>query len=237
LIPKTIHYCWFGRGEKPKIVVKCMKSWTKYLPDYEQKEWNEDNFDVNFSPFVRQAYEDKNYAFVSDVARAQVLFNYGGIYFDTDVEVRKSFDRFLGESFFAGFEEGGFVGTCVIGAEKGVSILKDYLDYYASISYILEDGRKYKNTNVVVITELLQKSGIERNNMLQRTQGLTVYPRTYFSPYDYINGESFITEDSYAIHHFAQLWLPFRVRAKTALKKIIIRIIGPQRMKALRAKL
>ncbi len=237
MIPQMIHYCWFGRGEKPNIVLKCMNSWKKHLPDYELKEWNEDNFDININLFVSQAYKDKNYAFVSDVARAHALFHFGGIYFDTDVEVLKNFGCFLEESFFVGFEEGGYVGTCVMGAEKGSPLMEEYLDYYDGISYILSDGSKYKNTNVILMTNLLQKKGIKRSNEYQKTQDITIYPRTYFSPYDYINGESFITEDSYSIHHFAQLWLPLRVRLKSKIKKAVIRIIGPQRMKALRAKL
>ncbi|MDD6061365.1 MAG: glycosyltransferase, partial [Oscillospiraceae bacterium] len=105
MIPKTIHYCWFGRGEKPKLVQKCMASWQKNLPGYTFVEWNEDNFDVNQNLFVQQAYAHRNFAFVSDYARAQALYNEGGIYLDTDVEVLKSFDAFLENRFFAGFEE------------------------------------------------------------------------------------------------------------------------------------
>ena len=124
MIPKTIHYCWFGRGEKPKLVKKCIESWKKHLPDYALVEWNENNFDVSQNDFVRQAYAHRNFAFVSDYARAKALYEHGGIYFDTDVEVLQSFDAFLHHMFFVGFEEKNFVGTCVMGAQKGCALLR-----------------------------------------------------------------------------------------------------------------
>ncbi|MDD6276003.1 MAG: glycosyltransferase [Clostridia bacterium] len=234
---KTIHYCWFGRGEKPKLVQKCIASWKKYCPDYEIVEWNEDNFDIGMNRFVSEAYSDRNYAFVSDFARAYVLYNYGGIYLDTDVELFKNFDAFLSDEAFLGFEEGGFAGTCVIGAQKGCELMKIYLDRYENSVYFNPDGTKYSDTNVVLMTELLEKEGLVRNDKKQTVFGITVYPRTYFSPYDYINGISYITDESVAVHHFAQLWLPKSVRAKTAIKKAAVKIIGGQNIRKLREKI
>lgn len=231
---KTIHYCWFGRGEKPKLVQKCIESWKKNLPDYDIVEWNEDNFDIKKNIFVSQAYSDRNFAFVSDYVRAFVLYNYGGIYMDTDVEVLGTFDSFLGDKMFVGFEEGNFVGTCVMGTEKGHPIMKEYLDHYDGTTYFNEDGTKYTDTNVVLLTKLLESKGLQRNDSKQTVGDVTVYPRTYFSPYDYINGINYITDESAAIHHFAQLWLPKSVRLKTEIKKKIIGIIGGESLKKLR---
>lgn len=231
---KKIHYCWFGRGEKPKLVKKCIASWKKYLPDYELMEWNEDNFDLSVSKFASEAYSDRNFAFVSDYVRACVLYEYGGIYMDTDVEVLSDFDRFLDCKTFVGFEEGMFVGTCVIGAEKGSPLMKKYIEHYNSVTYFNPDGSKYEDTNVLLMTRLLVERGLVRNDEKQTVDGITVFPRTYFSPYDYINGISYITEESAAIHHFAQLWLPRRVRFKTGVKKLAAKIIGGENIKKLR---
>ena len=235
---KTVHYCWFGRGEKPKFVQKCIASWKKHLPDYEIKEWNEDNFDITCCDFVKEAYSDRNFAFVSDYVRACALYNEGGIYFDTDVEVLKKFDRFLDDKFFAGFEEKAFVGTCVMGAEKGSPIFEEYLSHYKNAKYLNPDGTKYSDTNVVLLTSLLENKGLVRDDSEQTVDGyIKIYPRTFFSPYDYINGISYITDDSYAIHHFKQLWLPKKTRIKTALKRKFVSVIGGENVKKIREKI
>ena len=231
---KVIHYCWFGRGEKPELVKKCIASWQKFCPDYEIIEWNEDNFDIRSCKFVEEAYSDRNFAFVSDYVRAYVLYSQGGIYMDTDVEILASLDRFLDDKVFLGFEEGNFVGTCVMGVEKGHELMKMYLDHYENAVYFNPDGTKYKDTNVVLLTKLLEEKGLELNGKKQTVGDITVYPRTVFSPYDYINGINYITEDSAAIHHFAQLWLPKRVRLKTEIKKKIVKFIGGENLKKLR---
>ena len=233
MIPKTIHYCWFGRGEKPKLVQKCMESWKKYLPDYTFVEWNEDNFDVEQNTFVRQAYAHRNFAFVSDYARAKALYAEGGIYLDTDVEVLGSFDPFLAHRFFAGFEEKNFIGTCVMGAEAGCVLLESYMAHYEAAVYEQPDGTLYSDTNVTLLTRLYEELGFCRNNTYQEKDGIVVYPREWFSPYDYINSVSYITEDSRAIHHFAQLWLPRHVRMKTTFKRAVVRLVGGERLRKL----
>lgn len=235
---KIIHYCWFGEGEKPKLTQKCIETWKKFLPDYKIIEWNEKNFDVGCCRFVKEAYEARNFAFVSDYARAKALYENGGIYFDTDVEVLKSFDRFLSDEFFVGFEEKAFVGTCVMGAQKGTSILKEYMSHYENAAYLNEDGTKYSDTNVLLLTRLLEEKGLERNDKEQTVDGyIKVYPRTFFSPYDYINGINYITDDSYSIHHFTLSWLPKSTRIKTGIKRKIIKIIGGENIKKIREKL
>lgn len=231
MIPKRIHYCWFGRGEKPKLVEKCIASWKKNLPDYELVEWNEDNFDVHQNTFVDEAYAHRNFAFVSDYARAKALFSEGGIYLDTDVEVLKSFDEVLSHDFFAGFEEKNFVGTCVMGAQKGCPLLQKYMEHYETSTYVQADGSFYSDTNVVLLTRLFEEMGFARDNSFQEKDGIAIYPREWFSPYDYINSISYITEDSHAIHHFAQLWLPRSARIKSALKRTIVKVIGGERLR------
>ena len=235
---KIIHYCWFGEGEKPKLTQKCIETWKKFLPDYKIIEWNEKNFDVGCCRFVKEAYEARNFAFVSDYARAKALYENGGIYFDTDVEVLKSFDRFLSDEFFVGFEEKAFVGTCVMGAQKGTPILKEYMAHYENAAYLNEDGTKYSDTNVLLLTRLLEEKGLERNDKEQTVDGyIKIYPRTFFSPYDYINGINYITDDSYSIHHFTLSWLPKSTRIKTGIKRKIIKIIGGKNIKKIREKL
>ncbi len=235
---KIIHYCWFGEGEKPKLTQKCIETWKKFLPDYKIIEWNEKNFDVGCCRFVKEAYEARNFAFVSDYARAKALYENGGIYFDTDVEVLKSFDRFLSDEFFVGFEEKAFVGTCVMGAQKGAPILKEYMSHYENAAYLNEDGTKYSDTNVLLLTRLLEEKGLERNDKEQTVDGyIKIYPRTFFSPYDYINGINYITDDSYSIHHFTLSWLPKSTRIKTGIKRKIIKIIGGENIKKIREKL
>lgn len=235
---KTIHYCWFGRGEKPKLTLKCIETWKKFLPDYEIKEWNEDNFDISQCKFAKEAYEDRNFAFVSDYVRAKVLYSEGGIYFDTDVEALKNFDKFINNKFFVGFEEKAYVGTCVMGAEPGAELLREYISHYENASYFNADGTKYTDTNVLLLTRLLEERGLVRNDKEQLVDGyIKVYPRTFFSPYDYINGINYITDNSFAIHHFIQSWLPKRTRIKSAVKRKIVKIIGGENVKKLREKL
>ena len=132
MIPKKIHYCWFGRGEKPELALKCIESWKKYLPDYELKEWNEDIFDISRNQYVREAYENRKFAFVTDYVRLYAIYTEGGIYMDTDVEVVGRFDKFLHHHAFSGFETDGNVPTGMMAAEKGSVWAKDLLDQYQS---------------------------------------------------------------------------------------------------------
>lgn len=233
LIPKKIHYCWFGRGEKPKLVKKCIDSWKKHLSGYEFIEWNEDSFDIESNRFVKEAYEHRNFAFVSDYVRAKALYVHGGIYLDTDVEVLKSFDSFLIHDFFAGFEEKDFVGTCVMGSKAAHPLLETYIRHYDEASYVNDDGTFYTDTNVLLLTRLFEQKGFVRDGEFQEKDGIAVYPRTWFSPYDYINSISYITDDSHAIHHFARLWLPRSVRIKSAVKRAIVKVIGGETLKKL----
>ena len=166
MIPKKIHYCWFGRGEKNKLYLSCIESWKKHFPDFEIIEWNEDNFDVNCNDYVREAYESKKYAFVTDYVRLYVLYNYGGIYMDTDVEVLKPLDPFLEHPAFSGFENNDSVPTGIMAARKKNKWIKDLLNEYNDLKFIKEDGSLDLTTNVVRITELsMKKYGLEKGKI------------------------------------------------------------------------
>ena len=201
MIPKIIHYCWFGGKKKPNSVLKCIKTWKKLLPDYEIKEWNEQNFDVNRLSFTQEAYQAGKYAFVSDVCRLYALLTEGGIYFDTDVEVIRNFDDLLSSEAFIGLEDekNKRVGTSVIAAAQGNEFILQFYNYYKNTSFILNDGSYNTRPNTIVISNLLKvKTGLD----------ITVYPVDYFSPIDYESKRLLITPRTYSIHHFTGTWLP-----------------------------
>jgi len=234
-IPRIVHYCWFGRGTKPKILQRCIASWIKYLPDYEFREWNEDNFDINQNQYVKEAYEARKFAFVSDYVRLHALYEVGGIYMDTDVEVIQPLDRFLVHEAFSGFEDDSFLQSGTMGAVKEHRWIEELMDYYNSRNFRRSDGSFDTTTNTTVISEICREHGLQLNGKLQTlSNGVIFYPRCYFSPYDYINGGNYITEESYTIHHFAQSWLPFHIRMRSQLKKTASRVIGHENVSKIR---
>lgn len=233
-IPKKIHYCWFGRGEKPEIVRKCIKSWQNVLVDYEIIEWNEDTFDINSNSFVKEAYENKKYAFVSDYVRVYALYNYGGIYLDTDVEVFKSFDDYLHNESFWGFEVGNFIATSTIGARKVHPIIKEFLDSYKDKSFYKEDGSFNVTTNVKVVSEMVGKYGVSLNGEYQNIKDIgSFYPIEIFSPYDYRYFIDNRNEETVCMHNYYKSWLPVSAKIKQCFKKKIIKIIGVKNLKKL----
>lgn len=235
MVPKIIHYCWFGKKEKPEIVKKCIQSWKNYLPDYEVMEWNEENFNIEKFLFTKQAYDIRNYAFVSDYVRVYALYNYGGVYLDTDTEILGSLDDFLSQPSFWGFEEKNYIATSIIGAEPENELIKDFLDYYESLSLYDQKGQVKKFTNVVVVTELLKNRGVILDGTYQVVEGIaTIYPQEYFSPYDYINCYMKKTANSVAVHHFHKSWLPLSVRIKSSIKKGIVLVIGGKNLAKIR---
>ncbi len=233
-IPKIIHYCWFGGKEKPEQVKKCIESWKKYLSDYQFMEWNEQNFDVNQFQYTKDAYAAKKYAFVSDVARVKALLEYGGIYFDTDVEVFKSFDDILDAKCLLGFEEGDYVATSMMGAIPGYPLFQKFYDLYKRIPFYDENGKIIEGTNVSKLTELLEEYSLQRNNCYQELRdGMKIYPKEYFSPYVYTYCTYQITDNSYCVHHFYVSWLPWYVKVKKNIKKYLVKIIGLEKAKKL----
>ncbi len=212
MIEKKIHYCWFGRGEMKPLMKKCLKSWKKYCPDYEIIEWNEDNFDVNSTVWTQQAYEAKKYAFVSDYVRLKVLYEHGGVYMDTDVEVVKPIDEFLSHEVFCGFESFDGINTGIIGAVPQNNVIKRWLEHYDGLSYIV-DGQPCLVPNVIFIKDDLVQHGLIMNDLRQNIGGVEVYPQTYFCPLSLLETENKITENTYTLHHFTSTW-----RSEKALK-------------------
>ncbi|PFJ08224.1 glycosyl transferase [Bacillus cereus] len=234
-IPRIVHYCWFGGKEKPDIVKRCIDSWNKILSEYEIREWNEDNFNIDCNSYVREAYELKKFAFVSDYVRIHALYNFGGIYLDTDVEVFKSFDDLLYHNSFWGFEQENYIATSTIGAAKGNDLIKRFLDSYKKKNFMKEDGNYDDLTNVAIVTEILKDIGLKINGEYQEIEGIgAFYPQTYFSPYDYINCRKFITKNTYAIHHFYKSWLPPKARFKSNIKIIVSKVIGGENIARIR---
>lgn len=228
-IPRIIHYCWFGRGAKPAEAVEFIAGWKVIMPDYQFIEWSEENFDINICAYVEQAYASRRYAFVSDYARGLALYEYGGIYLDTDVKVLKSFDDLLQNRSFWGFEAGNFIATSTIGAIPKHEIIKKYLAQYHERKFLHADGAQDTTTNVEIITHLWQEEGLALNNELQSLgNGNLFLPQKYLSPYDYRNGSENVSIDTYAIHHYAKTWLSPWARVKGKAKRIINKIFGPR---------
>ena len=236
MIPKIIHYCWFGHNPLPPLAIKCIESWRKYLPDYEIKEWNEDNFDVNAIPYTKEAYAVKKYAFVSDYARFWILYKYGGLYFDTDVEVIKPMDDIIARGPFMGCEnevkDGGATALAVapglgLGVNPGLGLYKDMLELYASLHFVDEAGNYNLKTVVDYTTEVLCKHGLKNVPGIQYVGEVYVYPVEYFCPISVKDGKLRITPNTRTIHHYAQSWQsPVRKYGR----KIIL-LLGGEKLK------
>ncbi|MBO6032598.1 MAG: glycosyl transferase [Prevotella sp.] len=201
MIPKIIHYCWFGRGEMPELALKCIESWHHFMPDYQYVLWNEDSFDVASYPYAEEAYEAKKYAFVSDVARLYALAHDGGIYLDTDVLLFKSFEPLLKYHAFAGFEGSKYcpIGTCVIGSEAHGEWVNKQLAEYEGRHFVLPDGTFDLITNVSYITGRMIKAGFVSDGRERDFDGLHVFPVDYFCP-RHTTGEYIRTENTYCEH-------------------------------------
>ena len=208
MIPKKIHYCWFGGNPLPETALKCIASWRKYCPDYEIKEWNEQNYDINKICYTAQAYNAKKYAFVSDYARFDILYEYGGIYFDTDVEVIKSIDNLVEKGPFAGIESPGALNAGLgLASRQREPIFADILKSYSQSCFLKPDGSMDLTTVVVRVTDIFKKYGFTAENKIQTIKGITIYPVDYFNPKNPKTGELKITSNTYSIHHFDASWL------------------------------
>lgn len=191
----------------PELANKCINSWKIFLPEYEIIEWNEDNFDLDEFQYTREAYDNRKFAFVSDVVRLYALYHEGGIYMDTDVEVLKPLDRFLDNPAFSGFEDEKLVPTGIMASEKGNKWVKDNLDYYVGKHFVKEDGNLDLTTNVEIIMHYMQTLGLKQNNTYQEFPGLiTIYPKDYFCPKSKSDDKIYLTSNTYTIHHFAASW-------------------------------
>jgi mannosyltransferase OCH1-like enzyme len=208
MIPKIIHYCWFGRNPLPEIALICINSWKKYLPDYEIKEWNEDNYDVRKIPYTSEAYDAKKYAFVSDYARLDILYMYGGLYFDTDVEVLKDLSPITAKGAFVGTEMIGKINPGLgMGCPAKTNIFKIILDTYQNEHFINKDNSLNLKTIVTRASNIFIQNGFKKENTIQTIGDVTVYMIDYFCPKNVQTGVLNITENSYTIHHFDGSWL------------------------------
>ena len=231
MIPKTIHYCWFGGNPLPELAQKCIASWRKFLPDYEIKEWNEENFDVNIIPYIAEAYEAKKYAFVSDYARFWILYHHGGLYFDTDVEIVKSMDDIIARGPFMGCENSPQAGKGAttlgvapglgLGVNPGLGLYLELLDMYSTLHFKNSDGSNNTMTIVKYTTELLVTHGLQNVEGIQLIAGVYIYPKEYFCPKDYRTGEMRITGNTVAIHHFAESWVPLNERLEQKFWRLL----------------
>ena len=225
MIPKIIHYCWFGRNPLPELATKCIESWKKFLPDYEIKEWNEDNYDVRKIPYISEAYDAKKYAFVSDYARLDILYQYGGIYFDTDVEVIKDMTPIIEKGAFAGVEGAGNLNAGLgIGSPAGMEVFKEVLDSYQEDHFVKPDGSLNFKTIVTRVSDIFYGHGFKKEDTIQEIKGITVYPTEYFCPKDYLTGKLNITDNTYSIHHYDASWQSTTSR----IKHQIMRLLGPK---------
>ena len=233
MIPKIIHYCWFGRGPLPELAQKCIASWKKYLPDYEIKEWNEDNFDVNIIPYTAEAYQAKKYAFVSDYARFWILYQYGGIYFDTDVEVIRPIDDIVERGNFMGFEtdpkpqlktdasEASVNPGLGMGVAPGLGIIKKMLDFYEGRHFEFIPGGIGQLTIVHIATEVLLKAGLEQQHGIQQVNDMWIYPAEYFCPINLKTGRIHVKPNTRTIHHYAGTWQDKHFSFKEWIKKVL----------------
>ena len=234
MIPHKIHYCWFGRKPLPPKAQACRASWRKYLPDYEILERNEDNFDVNSIPYTADAYAAGKYAFVSDYARFKVLYEHGGIYFDTDVEVVAHLDDVIANGPFMGFELnpdptskqypcGAVAAGLGLGAEPGMPLYKDIIDYYHHATFTT--GLQ-SVTVVYHVSQLLRKQGLACIPGIQHVAGVSIYPADWFNPFDDGTGRVNRTENTRTIHWYSKTWMDARIRRRIPFTRFVHRIFG-----------
>ncbi len=227
-IPRVIHYFWFGGGEKPDSVKKCISSWRKYCPDFEIKEWNESNYDIHKHPYMEKAYAEKKWAFVSDYARMDILYRYGGIYLDTDVEVLKDLSPLCEHKAFMGFENLKLVNDGQgFGCAPGLQIFKEMLDSYEG-----EEPYEYINGELQYVesprlrTKVLLCHGLKQNGLRQTVGDIDVLPPEFLCPLDYDTGRLFITSNTYSIHHFDSSWQSTKAKKYMRLRQNLCRAFG-----------
>lgn len=214
MIPKFIHYCWFGRNPLPPLAEKCIASWKKYLPGYEIKEWNEDNFDVNIIPYTAEAYASKKYAFVSDYARFWILYHYGGIYFDTDVEVIRPLNDIIERGAFMGFElnpdkwRKGYVAPGLgLAVAKEDMIIWALMENYRNLHFRLPNGDlNIAKTIVHYTTEILEANGLKQIGGIQKVGNFYIYPSEYFAPIHFVTRRLHVTKNTRTIHRYMASW-------------------------------
>ena len=208
MIPKVIHYCWFGKGAIPDELKRYMESWRRFCPDYRIMEWNEDNYDLEKHVYTRQAYHHKKWGFVPDIARLEILYNNGGIYLDTDVELVQSLDQLLYQPGFVGVEKWGVIN---VGGGCGVvphhPMIRKLLDHRLKFPFEWADGSLNLESSGSYESEPFLDCGFRPDNTTQIVDEMTVYTSDFFHPFDYLSRELCITENTFGIHHFTGSWV------------------------------
>ena len=223
MIPKVIHYCWFGGNPLPRLAKKSITSWEKHCPGYKLMLWNEENFDINTVPFTAQVAKAKKWGFIVDYIRAYAVYYYGGIYLDTDVEILKPFtEDLLQNTCFSGFEDNKYVAPGLIFAGvKGCAVAKELMDIYATYNFIEENGELNLTPSPVIFTNMLLKYGLKQDNMYQKLAVITVFSSEYFCPMSLETGKISITGNTFSIHHYAATWTTSIQKINTRIGRIL----------------
>lgn len=222
-----IHYCWFGHNPKPPLISQCILSWRRFCPNAEVIEWNESNFDINMCRYTAEAYQAKKWAFVSDYCRFYVLYNFGGIYLDTDVELIRSLDNLPNN--FVGFEDEHYVNSGLIrAAPKGDFLCKAMLEDYNNDVFLYSNNAYNQKTVCQRETFMLSKLGLRYDCHVQNIKGITIFPREYFCPLNYRTGELNLTPNTYSIHHYAASWCEDQVQYSLKIRKQLMLIFPPK---------
>lgn len=229
MIPKIIHYCWFGGNPLPELAKKCIASWKKYCPDYEIIEWNETNYDVNKCAYMKEAYQAQKWGFVPDYARFDIIYSHGGIYLDVDVEIIRSIDDFLKNKAFMGFESESYVNPgLIIGGEKGNKEIERIMCWYENHHFLKESGEIDLTASPAIVSGILEEIGLRKEQSVQLLNGsLTIYPKDFFCPMDYDTGYLDITNNTASIHHFYGSWLTPRKKKWLQLKRDLFQKLSP----------
>lgn len=226
-IPHTIHYIWFGRNPKSELIERCIASWKNYLPEWKYVEWTEENYDINKSAYIKEAYELKKFAFASDYARFDILYRYGGIYLDTDVEMLKPIPtNYLQFPGFVGIESNNKIAPgLILATQPGNRIIKEILDLYNSERFIV-DGKENSCTVVQYATSVFKKHGFLENGKMQIIEGIRIFPADYFCAYDFSVREFNVTSNTISIHHYSYTWGSDYHKAVIQLKMWIKNLVG-----------
>lgn len=228
MIPRTIHYCWFGHGEMPQLAKDCIASWHKFMPDWEYKLWSEENFDVNSTPYTAEAYEAKRYAFVTDYVRLYAMKTDGGVYMDTDVEILKPLDDLLQLKAFTGYEGSKHKPpvTGLMASEAGGEWVTEQLNAYNGLHFLRKDGTLDITTNTQRIMAIMKADGFVCDGQKRQYKDLTVFPSEYFCPHQ-TTGEYLLTENTYCNHHFMGSW---NDKKNAGWKGLIRSLVGQRNM-------